>query len=58
MLPSLARPNAYTARVTLQRVIYDKADRIKVLERIDDPLVYQMIFTNLQKSLFIEVSEG
>lgn len=58
VLPSLARPNDFTARITLQRVVYDRANRIKELERIDDPLIYQTIFTNLQKSLFIEISEG
>ncbi len=57
VLPSLSREDTYTARITLQRVVYDKMDRIKVLERIDDPLIYQQIFINLQKSLFIQVSE-
>lgn len=56
VLPSLARNDEYTARITIQRVIYDKMDRIKVLERIDDAETYQQIFDNLQKSLFIQVS--
>ncbi len=55
VLPSLARSGEYTARITIQRVIYDKMDRIKVLERIDDAETYQQIFDNLQKSLFIQV---
>lgn len=55
VLPSLARSNEYTARITIQRVIYDKMDRIKVLERIDDAQTYQQIFDNLQKSLFLQV---
>jgi len=55
VLPSLARSGEYTARITIQRVIYDKIDRIKVLERIDDAQTYQRIFDNLQKSLFIQV---
>ena len=54
---SLSRSGEYTARVTIQRVIYDKMDRIKVLERIDDPETYQQIFDNLRKSLFIQVGE-
>jgi len=53
--PSLARSGEYTARVTIQRVIYDKMDRIKVLERVDNPEAYQQIFDNLRKSLFIQV---
>jgi hypothetical protein len=55
VLPSLARSSEYTARITIQRVIYDKMDRIKVLERIDDAQTYQQIFDNLQKSLFLQV---
>ncbi|MCP4301659.1 MAG: hypothetical protein GY783_13820 [Gammaproteobacteria bacterium] len=55
VLPSLASDDEYTVRITIQRVIYDKMDRIKVLERIDDAETYQQIFDNLQKSLFIQV---
>ena len=58
VLPSLSRPGLYSARVTLQRVVYDKGDRVKLRETIDDPLIYQTIFNNLQKSLYIQVSEG
>jgi len=36
VLPSLARDGEYSVRITIQRVIYDKMDRILVLERIDD----------------------
>jgi hypothetical protein len=54
VLPSLAREGQYSVRVTVQRVIYDKEDRIKVLERIDHPEIYQTMFDNLRKSLFIQ----
>jgi hypothetical protein len=57
VLPSLARDGEYTARITIQRVIYDKMDRVLVLERIDDADTYQQIFDNLRKSLFIQVGE-
>ncbi len=57
VLPSLSRSSEYKARITIQRVIYDKMDRIKVLERIDDTKTYQQIFDNLRKSLFIQVGE-
>jgi len=57
VLPSLSRSSEYKARITIQRVIYDKMDRIKVLERIDDAKTYQQIFDNLRKSLFIQVGE-
>lgn len=55
VLPSLVRSGEYTVRMTIQRVIYDKMDRVKVLERINDAPTYQTIFDNLRKSLFIQV---
>ena len=58
VLPSLARNGEYVTRITIQRVIFDKAERIKVLERIDDAATYQQIFENLSKAIFIEVSEN
>ena len=54
--PSQARDGEYTVRITVQRVIYDKMDRVKVMERIDTAETYQMIFDNLRKSLFIQES--
>ncbi len=57
VLPSLVRSDEYAVRITLQRVIYDKIDRIKVLERIDDAETYQQIFDNLRKSLYIQVGK-
>lgn len=58
VLPSLARSGEYVTRITVQRVIFDKEERIKVLERIDDPEIYQQIFDNLSKALFIQVNES
>jgi hypothetical protein len=57
VLPSLSRSGEFSARITIQRVIYDKMDRVKVLERIDDAETYQQIFDNLRKSLFIQVGK-
>jgi hypothetical protein len=54
VLPSLMRDGEYSVRITIQRVIHDKVERIKVLERIDDAETYQEIFDNLRKSLFIQ----
>jgi hypothetical protein len=54
VLPSLAREGEYAVRITIQRVVYDKEDRIRVLDRIDDPEIYQAVFDNLRKSLFIQ----
>lgn len=58
VLPSLERSEEYSVRVTIQRVIYDKMDRIKVLEQIADAETYQQIFDNLRKSLFIQAGES
>jgi hypothetical protein len=58
VLPSLARTDEYSVRITLQRAIFDKEDRIKVLEEIADAETYQQIFDNLRQSLFIQVSES
>ena len=57
VLPSLARSGEYITRITIQRVIFDKAERVKVLERIDDAETYQKIFENLSKAIFIQVNE-
>jgi hypothetical protein len=54
VLPSLVRQDEYSVRITMQRVIEDKVDRIKVLERIHDAETYQNVFDNLRKSLFIQ----
>ena len=54
VLPSLVHKGEYSVRVTMQRVIHDQLERIKVLERIDDAEIYQSIFDNLRKSLFIQ----
>ena len=57
VLPSLAREGEYTARITLQRTLIDKADRVKEMGVIDDPIVYQEIFERLSKALFLEGAE-
>ncbi len=58
VLPSLARRGDYVTRITIQRVIFDKERRIKVLERIDDAEIYQQIFENLSKAIYIQVGEN
>jgi hypothetical protein len=57
VLPSLERSGEYAVRVTLQRVIFDKEDRVKILETITVPEIYQEVFDNLRQALFIEVGE-
>jgi hypothetical protein len=58
VLPSLERAGEYAVRVTLQRVIYDKEGRVKVLQRVAKPEIYQEIFDKLRSALFIEVNES
>jgi uncharacterized lipoprotein len=58
VLPSLEISNEYSVRVTVQRLIYDKMDRIQTLERIATPEVYQEIFDNLRRALAIEIGES
>ena len=58
VLPSLERQGEYAVRVTLQRIIYDKEERIKVLQRVAKPEIYQEIFDKLRSALFIEVNES
>ncbi len=53
--PSLANVDQYVARVTLQRVVYDTLDRVKLKEEIHEPEMYQQIFERLSKSIFLQV---
>lgn len=57
VLPSLAREGEHTARITLQQTLIDKAERVKEMGVIDDPIVYQEIFERLSKALFLEGAE-
>ena len=58
VLPSLEKSGEYSVRVTIQRIIYDKEDRVRVLERITAPETYQKVFDNLRSALFLEVGES
>jgi hypothetical protein len=54
IIPSLEREHAYSARLTLQRTLIDKSERIKERGVIEEPKVYQEIFDKLSKSVFLE----
>ena len=58
VLPSLSRSDQFTVRVTLQRVIYDKMDRVLMMEQIDDEQIYLDVFENLRQSLFLQTGES
>ncbi len=57
VMPSLANENEFVTRVTLQRVVFDKESRINLREKIVDPEIYQQIFDNLSKSIFLEANQ-
>ncbi|UCG74330.1 MAG: hypothetical protein JSV45_08170 [Chromatiales bacterium] len=57
VLPSLERENEYTARFTLQRVVFDQLERIKLMGVIGNPEIYQDMFEKLSKSIFLETSQ-
>ncbi len=54
VLPSLAGDDQYTVRITLQRTLIDKSQRVKEVGVINDPIVYQEIFEKLSKSLYLQ----
>ena len=58
VLPSLARSGEYITRITIQGVLYNKAEQVLVLEQIDDAETYQQVFDNLRKAIYIQVSEN
>ena len=57
VLPSLARKGEFVTRVTLLSVVYVMQQRIKLMEAVGEPQVYQAIFENLSKSLFLQINE-
>jgi len=56
VLPRLAKKGEYTARITLQRIVWDKQERIKERGIIGDAEIYQQIFAKLSKSIFLETN--
>jgi len=54
VLPSLERNDQYVVRVTLQRVIFDKMERVRISQQIVEAGTYQQIFDNLRKSIVLE----
>jgi hypothetical protein len=49
-----AQGGATTARVTMQRLVYDNHDRILLVERVDDADLYREFFDRLSQSLYLE----
>jgi len=52
--PSMTQENTYSARITLQRTLYDQSKLVKERGVIADPKVYQQIYDKLSKAVFLE----
>lgn len=57
VLPSLSRQGEFVARITLQRVVYNKMSQVTLKEPIVNAETYQNIFDKLSQSIFLQVNE-
>lgn len=57
VLPSLAKKGDYVARVTVQRIVYNKKERVILMEPVVDAETYQKIFEKLSQSIFLQVNQ-
>ncbi len=46
--------NSYLVRVTLQRLVWTKMNKISKRETLRDPKIYQLFFERLSKAVFLE----
>ena len=57
VLPSLARKGEFVARVTIQRVVFNKMQQVTLTEPVVDAKTYQDIFVKLSQSIFLQVNK-
>jgi len=57
VLPSLARKGEFVARVTIQRVVFNKMQQVTLTEPVVDAKTYQDIFDKLSQSIFLQVNK-
>ncbi len=57
VLPSLAKQGSYIARITIQRVVFNKQEKVTLSEPVVDAETYQKIFDKLSQSIFLQVNQ-
>ena len=57
VLPSLATKGDFIARVTLQRIVFNKQQQVILTEPLADAETYQKIFDKLSQSIFLQVNK-
>lgn len=57
VLPSLAKQGSFVARITVQRVVFNKQEQVTLSEPVVDAETYQKIFEKLSQSIFLQVNQ-
>lgn len=57
VLPSLAKQGSFIARITIQRVVFNKQEKVTLSEPVVDAETYQKIFDKLSQSIFLQVNQ-
>lgn len=57
VLPSLAKQGSFIARITIQRVVFNKQQQVTLTEAVVDAETYQKIFDKLSQSIFLQVNQ-
>jgi hypothetical protein len=57
VLPSLATKGEFVARVTIQRIVFNKQQQVTLTEPVVDAETYQKIFDKLSQSIFLQVNK-
>jgi hypothetical protein len=57
VLPSLATKGEFVARVTIQRIVFNKMQQVTLTEPVVDAETYQKVFDKLSQSIFLQVNK-
>jgi hypothetical protein len=44
-------------RITIQRLVWDYANKLTRIDSVEEPKVYQVFFERLSKSIFLEAQQ-